>query len=118
MLRASINVPVTFVLVLLSWVLFRARSIQAAGNILRRMADPHAGFDGLRHALFDHAPVVALITLAFAAGFLVLDPVIDGLVKGERTMSRPWQYAFYGSLMAVCLLFGHFGNTAFIYFQF
>ncbi|MCB9170783.1 MAG: MBOAT family protein [Flavobacteriales bacterium] len=116
--RQAVNVPATFVLVLLSWVLFRARTIDAAGWILHEMMDLRTGLEGLRHTLFDHAPVMALTSLLFAMGFLVFDPLIDDLVKGRRAAPRPVQYVFYGAVMAACLLFGHFGNTAFIYFQF
>ena len=51
--------------------------------------------------------------------FLLIDPLYDAWIKRERPWPTGWkgQIAF-ASLAAALLIFGYFGSTSFIYFQF
>ncbi|MBK7084089.1 MAG: hypothetical protein IPH53_05275 [Flavobacteriales bacterium] len=58
-------------------------------------------------------------TLAFALVFIALDPWADAIAKGERSIAwRPARFAYFGALLAACLIFGNYGAAMFIYFQF
>ncbi len=112
------NVVATFLLVLVSWVFFRANSFADIGLIFGRIAHWSGSLEATK-ALFAHVgPGILLVTLFFSVLFFVLDPWADGYIKGKVRMPKGFSLAFYGTLLAMCLLFGHFGDTAFIYFQF
>ena len=54
-----------------------------------------------------------------AAIFLIADPIVDAWIKRERPWPTGWkgQLAF-ASIAVAILMFGYFGSTSFIYFQF
>ena len=51
--------------------------------------------------------------------FLFIDPMYDAWIKHERQGPSGWKGQFaFASLAAAVLIFGYFGSTSFIYFQF
>lgn len=115
--REASAILVTFVMVTLAWVFFRASSIQHALAILSEIASlsllAEPVFPDRRHA--------------FYTGFLIL------FLLGMEWMGRNKRYAIettalgkssavrhglYYSLLLLILVFGNFGGNPFIYFQF
>ncbi|WP_223786722.1 MBOAT family O-acyltransferase [Marinicella meishanensis] len=103
---------ITFYLVLIGWVLFRATGMDSAWDIITQM-----------HGLAGSLPASgskALIIFGLTVGALIFMHLIDALVlkKSAGWMARWW--LFWPSLIliqAICLLIGEPSN-AFIYFQF
>jgi D-alanyl-lipoteichoic acid acyltransferase DltB (MBOAT superfamily) len=111
------QVFVTFHLVVLGWVFFRASDVHDAFLALRKM--PAAFSNPMPNVMKEMGPAYTALTLVLALLFLVIDPWMDDLVKHRRTpLARNTSVALYGGLAATILLFGYFGKTAFIYFQF
>ena len=102
---------ITFYLVLIGWVLFRANSLTDAGNLL---LDMHF-LSGLPLA---HAG--AWLPLLYVSLAVVLMHLMDWgiLRKGEALERRPW---LFWSLIVIghtlCLMIGE-PSSEFIYFQF
>lgn len=114
-----INVLITFHLTLAAWVFFRARTVGDAFTVHRRILTTPWHWDDIR-ALFKQLPTSALdITILFVLLFLLIDPVIDAWIKGERRMpSGLAGMVVFALLIACTMIFGWFGDTNFIYFQF
>jgi D-alanyl-lipoteichoic acid acyltransferase DltB (MBOAT superfamily) len=117
--RRALNVLVTVHLVVLAWVFFRAKDLGDAWTVLSHWIGVDRGGYGVAHVAGELKPVWLAITLAAAILFLAIDPVVDSWIKGERRgPSRAMSYAFHAALLTACLLFGFYGKTMFIYFQF
>ena len=114
-----LNVLVTGLLVLFSWMLFRANDIGDIGVMLARILDLRPDPGGL-HALFiELRSDVMIVTCGLALFFFLADPWADRFAKGEARSPGRWaEYGWYGLLLAATLLFGQYGRTEFIYFQF
>jgi hypothetical protein len=50
--------------------------------------------------------------------FIFLDRIIENKIHEEKVKNSKSEYAFYTLLTALILIFGFFGKTEFIYFQF
>ncbi len=101
----------TFYLVLVGWVLFRAHSIESAAGIVANLHTfsglPEASVVDLRVAA---VTVVALIYMHFQDWFVI--------ARGERFEQKPWLFwPMLVLLQAICLLVGA-PSSEFIYFQF
>jgi alginate O-acetyltransferase complex protein AlgI len=108
----AVAVFCTFHLILLSWVFFRAESIQRAFSILSRIA---TRADGLGFPDNRAEIGVVMIVLLGAELFLSRGNVV------ERVTNLPtvWRWAFYAAAVSALMLFGQFGaEQQFIYFQF
>ncbi|MEO8590088.1 MAG: MBOAT family O-acyltransferase [Flavobacteriales bacterium] len=118
-IKRMVNVIITFHLVLLAWVFFRANTVQDAFTWYERMVSTpwHASdllglYRGMNTSLLD-------VTILVTGLFLFIDPVFDAWIKRER----PWPsgtrgHIAFASVAVAILLFGYFGATSFIYFQF
>jgi D-alanyl-lipoteichoic acid acyltransferase DltB (MBOAT superfamily) len=102
----------TFYLVLLGWVLFRASSLGSAVELLR---DMH-GVGGALPAPSATAPIILAISVAGLALMHLMDYFV--LYKAEKLLSKPWLFWILLIVgQALCLLVGEPSNE-FIYFQF
>ena len=102
---------VTFYLVLLGWVLFRATSLGSAGDLLARMH----GFGAL-----PEPGAKAQMILIFVVTFLLLMHLIDLFVlrKGEWLVKKAWLlWILIVIFQVLCLMTGE-PSDEFIYFQF
>jgi D-alanyl-lipoteichoic acid acyltransferase DltB (MBOAT superfamily) len=124
-LHAVVQVGVTFALVCLAWVFFRARSVDAAFRILAtiaadlpRMLDPgfvRASFAGLQLHVADLLVPVAAAAVLYA--FDWYSEAAGGRAAFER-LRTPARWTLYYAGLAAILLIGRFGEQQFIYFQF
>lgn len=114
-----LNVLVTFHLVLLTWVVFRADGMGHMGVIYSKWLGIAEGGRTVADLIAFVKPGMFFITAAAAVLFFCIDPWVDRWVKREVPRpSRAFDVAFQAALVAVCVLFGHYGSTMFIYFQF
>ncbi len=107
---------ITFHLVLLGWVLFRARSLADAQLILSRMFNFSIGMPVNSGISWD-----LLVVLWVLVGFLVIVEMIQCRIGLRILLSRqPWllRMAVYYLLLMGIILYGEFGSRQFIYFQF
>lgn len=102
---------ITFYLVLIGWVLFRATSMDSAWQIITNM---HS-FGGLPDA-GTHALMIFVLTVVALVFMHVMDYFV--LNKTPQLMAKWWVFwPLLIIIQAICLLFGEPSN-AFIYFQF
>ncbi len=113
------NVFITVQLASFAWIFFRAKDIHYAHALVHRLFTTPIASADLRH-LYDALPRGAFgVTLIMTALFMVMDPWYDAWVKGEENAPRGLVgKVVYPALLAAILLFGYFGATSFIYFQF
>ncbi|MFZ1618923.1 MAG: MBOAT family O-acyltransferase, partial [Flavobacteriales bacterium] len=118
-LKRALNIFITVQLVSFAWIFFRADNIHIAGTLVHRLFSAPVKLTDL-HQLYMDLPTSMLdVTIALVALFIVMDPVYDAWVKGERRIpAGPYGYVLFAGLLAGILLFGYFGSTSFIYFQF
>jgi alginate O-acetyltransferase complex protein AlgI len=110
-----LNVGITFVLISISWIFFRAKDVQAAGTILRKIFTDHG-------PLFVGDNKTMIYSVSFL-GILLLSEFFEeygiyegyGLLRNRRVLVRRLAYA---CLVITILLFGVFDSSQFIYFQF
>lgn len=116
-LRVGAEIAVTFHLVLLAWLFFRAGSLREAVVLLAAVAslDP-AGLKGFAYfGARDLVAAVVGIGTVVVMDVLTRNRGLDGLLDGFQPSVR-W-FAYYAA--AVCIaVWGEFGGTEFIYFQF
>src|SRR5262245_23667446 len=107
-----IRVALTFLLVCIGWVFFRAASLAAAGAILHRMAIPAAGITLAPEVAVLTAGILAVVFAAHLAGTFADVPRLT------RTLPAPLiGTAVAGGFLLARLLAPDTGG-AFIYFQF
>ncbi|MGV9011233.1 MAG: MBOAT family O-acyltransferase [Flavobacteriales bacterium] len=114
-----LNVLITFHLVVLAWVFFRASNIEDAFLILRKITN--LAVEGLHLNAIKQvvSSPSAVLTVVIAALFLIVDPFGDALAKRTRRIHGILpKYAWYLGLALSCLFLGQYGSTMFIYFQF
>ena len=117
--RRVVSTMVTFHLVLLAWVFFRANNVQDAFAWYERVFTGPWPLSDLVSLYKDINTGLLDLTILLTGMFLLMDPVFDTWIKRER----PWPtglrgHLAFGSLAVAILLFGYFGSTSFIYFQF
>ena len=118
-LKRWINVLVTFHLVVLAWVFFRANQVQDAFTLYDRLFSTGWSFSDLMGLRDDLNNGMFEATLVLVGLFLLIDPVYDAWIKRERVWPGGWQGQFaFATLAAAILIFGFYGATSFIYFQF
>jgi alginate O-acetyltransferase complex protein AlgI len=122
-LRRAAAVLLTFALVSVAWILFRANSMDDAVYIFRQLLwGQPAAVVGVTDALAGvglsrrHLVVLfSAIALMEAAQFIAARRPSIGTLAGVR---RPARWAVYYALIAWIVFFGQFGAREFIYFQF
>ena len=114
-LRRWCHCALTFVLVSLAWVLFRANNLSDAGQVLAGIFT-RPGMPDISFAMFTE------LTLAlFALGILLVKELCDengwrpALLRRRPTLFTP---LYLVVIAAYLLLFGVLGGDQFIYFQF
>jgi alginate O-acetyltransferase complex protein AlgI len=118
-LKRAINVFITVQLVSFSWIFFRAASLQDAATLVHRLFTTPVALSDLV-ALYGSLPRSMLdLTVGLTALFMLMDPVYDAWAKRERPVPAGLLGAMLFALLLVGIqLFGWFGSTSFIYFQF
>lgn len=115
--RRAIMLVTTFVLTLVGWVVFRARSMTDAWYVLTHFA---SGWNlhqiGTPQFLMRQMPIAVAALLALEIGQLLPGRLPVPSVVGRLPMAGRW--AVYASFVLAVLMFGVYRKTQFIYFQF
>ena len=119
---------IVFVLIDLSWVFFRAASVEDALVILHRIADDCVSGRATAWNMLVQIPLIVFAKENLIPGILgiVLVTGVEWLVDltkdapAWRPARWPWfvRHAMYYAICIITLLFGVLGETRFIYFQF
>ncbi|MGB3526594.1 MAG: MBOAT family O-acyltransferase [Flavobacteriales bacterium] len=118
-LKRLLNVFITLQLVSFAWIFFRANSITDASILVHRLFSTPVALGDLVQLYYDLPRSLLDITLVLVVLFIVIDPLYDAWIKGERPIPTGiWGMLPFAVLLAGILLFGYFGSTSFIYFQF
>lgn len=118
-LKHALNVFITVQLVSFAWIFFRADNIHIAERLVHLIFSTPITLSDLRLLFADLSRSMLDVTVALVAWFILIDPVYDGWIKGERRIpSGLAGMSLFVALLAGILLFGYFGSTTFIYFQF
>lgn len=112
-LTTWIKVPLTFCLVTLGWVVFRADNLNIAWEIINSIFTLEIGSAGTREQLITTGISKLDLIVSFAAILLML--LYD---KYYTRVNYQGKVAFYQLLIFMILIFGMGGTQAFIYFQF
>ncbi|MTI29525.1 MBOAT family O-acyltransferase, partial [Xanthovirga aplysinae] len=114
LLYKVIRVFICFNLICLSWVFFRAETLQQATDILKSIFSFQGGVTIKDTSVFANL-CFGLMGLLFVEYFLIRKKSLYSIVneKGEI-----WASAFCGVLIIFILLFGVSNGSQFIYFQF
>ncbi len=116
-LRKGIAVLLTFHLVLVAWVFFRAESFPDAVHVLTAMWRPAAGGTVLGWPFGRWDMLLAFGSIAVLLSVHIVQS-ITVLYERARTASTPVRWGMDYALLFAILLFGEFGAQEFIYFQF
>jgi alginate O-acetyltransferase complex protein AlgI len=116
-LLKALSIVLTFHLVALAWIPFRAQSVSEAWLILRRIFTPSVWRlpPGAAFPRGELAIAVAAIALLEALQWFQSSEKMNGAL-----MSRPpaVRWLAYGALASIIVMFGQFDSRSFIYFQF
>lgn len=123
--RRVFNAMVTFVLIDFSWIFFRANSLTDAVYVVKNL------FSDIGSLFVPGYITSALTPMGFfdKNGWAVILCIVIMLAvemwEGKSTLTQrinkcPWpvRWAFYYSVIILIALFGYFGQSQFIYFQF
>ncbi|MBI3160793.1 MAG: MBOAT family protein [Chloroflexi bacterium] len=120
--RRALAMLLTFHLVLLTWVFFRAASVGEAAMLIGSLTD-WSGFPGLDVILgplgaAGFALALAGVALLFAVEIWIERRGAADFDDALAGLGAPARWAAYYGLAALTLLFGVFAESTFIYFQF
>ncbi|MGR3810055.1 MBOAT family O-acyltransferase [Jiulongibacter sp. NS-SX5] len=105
-----LQILLTFVLVTLSWVFFRARGLSDAVIVLKKIFNP-ASYQGFETPLNTTELWFSVVLIAV----LMLKEVYLKHIDTSKTPAFYWKF---GALMLACYFLGVFTSNQFIYFQF
>ena len=111
----------TFHLVLVSWVFFRASSFQDAQTVYTKVWTALPNLGGMLVALPSKANYDEIVLAVVLIIVLMSIELVDehrGLWEGLKTRPRVVRWGFYYAILAALVLFGKWGFTQFIYMQF
>ncbi|MFK7769659.1 MAG: MBOAT family protein [Mariniblastus sp.] len=111
----AVGVVITFALVLVSWVFFRAENMPQAMLILQSMFNFSEGISIQNLPSIDKG--LALIVGVMLIWHLFACRVVESLAWVTDKTLRPFQPVFYATLIVLCIFLRGTGQ-AFVYFQF
>jgi alginate O-acetyltransferase complex protein AlgI len=113
------GVLILFHLVLLGWVFFRSESVEQATKILTDISTLSESTLTLPAEMARLGDIGILFKILLGVGFMFFDPYMNKIVESNHSrLSYSTKLFLYGFLIAFTMLFGFWGDVAFIYFQF
>ncbi len=124
--HAGLKTALTFALIVLSWIMFRAHTFADARFIFLHLCSGFSDVVRAAHPLSTLAAALGVsvfacanitVAILFMEGvqFLARNSSLSALIAGREAWVR---YSLYIFLMLWIILFGYFGERPFIYFQF
>ncbi len=122
MVKKTLAILLTFHLVLIAWVFFRANSLDDAFFILYKicMIPTELSLAAIKEGIFFQGSGWAmLINLVLVGIFILIDPAFDSQIKKiKKNQNLRFGLVKSSVLLTLILIFGYFGEVEFIYFQF
>ena len=115
-IRKRIRQFILFNMVCIAWIFFRANDLNSATQTLYSFMHPDVS--EWMNFLNDYGMKSILILGIIWISFIFLDRIIENKIHEQKAKSSKSEYAFYTLITALILIFGFFGKTEFIYFQF
>ena len=114
-----IKIVFTFHLAVFAWIFFRAKDLSVAKVIIYKIFDFSNYSIQDVHLLSVMKLATILLTVFLLFLFILSDVKMDGLIKNRLVLkSKFFNMALYALILVFILMFGYFGQTDFIYFQF
>lgn len=124
----ALAVLVTFHLVAFAWIFFRAGSLSDAAYIVTHLLSGlGTTLSGLQDPEVMHTQLFVgqkRLEFLFALGFVLILLIVDSLTRGGRfedlVVTKPawFRWAGYYVMVLAVFIFGVFGSSQFLYFQF
>ena len=109
---------IIFQIVVIGWIFFRAENVTDGFQILRNIFTLSAGSMSLPEDLQMFGVPGLAWKVLLALSFLMYDPWIHRLTRGQYVVGNYLRLLVYSALAAMILLIGFWGEVEFIYFQF
>jgi hypothetical protein len=110
---------ITVLLVMFAWIFFRAKSFELACEIISHSLDIlRVGLQGFKNDLSVFGPGIFVLLFLLMCIFFSIDSLVSKVLDEEIFISQRKGLILYSSLLAFLLIFGFYGQTQFIYFQF
>ena len=113
-----VSIFVTFHLVVLAWIFFRANTIEDAFFVTSSILSANFSIAEFYAFVLKIGVGIFAIKILLLAIFTIVDPYVDKLVKGLIKLPSKFNYLIYSAISASIMIFGYFGEVDFIYFQF
>ena len=115
-LLKGVKMLFVFILVDFAWIFFRANSLSDAFHIIENLGNWQLA--NFSETINGFGLLTFLLMMVILLIFVIIDPIMDRILK-ENTPLSLWQnQLIYSTLTAVILIFGFFGEVQFLYFQF
>ena len=117
-----VNILVTYILVSLLWVFFRADSIENAVDVLHSAFTAHTGINQMY--IWSFGAIIVLVLSSCVAFYRMKKLEPNGQLKGVpgfyplMDLTKFWPLVIFFVMAGCILLFGYFRNTTFIYQSF
>jgi hypothetical protein len=109
----------SFVLVAFAFIFFRALTLSNALTIIKKIATTSMlQIQLFRDELNAFGAIKALVIVMILAVFFFSEQFVHDHLQGRKKLNSVQQTLLYGALLSSILVFGFFGETQFIYFQF
>jgi len=114
-----LNIAFTFGLVAFAWIFFRAKSVAVAMQIVFKIiAIRNYSFAVLMNELSTFGTTKFAIISILLLLFILVDKYITQLLNGDIKISTFKNIFAFSLMLAMLCIFGYYGETQFIYFQF
>lgn len=117
-LTSALKILLTFNLVAFAWIFFRAENLKEAQIIINKIFNVSMYHWDKIKIMSDVKSISIIITFLLLAIFISVDGFMDKLVKSREITTKPKSLLIFSVIFIVILIFGFFGKTDFIYFQF
>ena len=117
-LKKTLNISLTFILALIAWIFFRSDSFEQAMDVVRKIGGMQFDLSLFEDYITRQNVGKFISLLAVLGAFILLDPWMDDLIKGRKSLSSGPSMLVFACIVVAIMLFGNFGEVNFIYFQF
>lgn len=117
-LPSALKIIFIFNLIAFAWIFFRAKNLEDAQIIISKIFD-FKMYDWTRIKMMTDMKTISIyITFLLLIFFISIDFTMDKIVKSKVFITKPKSIFIFASIFILILVFGFFGKTDFIYFQF
>ncbi len=113
-IRHALQVAVTFLLITLAWIFFRANTMDDALYVVSHLFDDFLGASRRGRLAFNGSLVVFILFMEYIH-YVHRNGGMSNLFAGRPLLIR---WSWYYALVMLTVLFGNYGQQRFIYFQF